>query len=79
MSMERIQNVFREVFGQEDLLITPELTARDVKDWDSFNHVNLILNMESTFNIEFSTDEIASFSCVGDILNILKTKGVDIG
>ncbi len=77
MSIERVQNVFREVFGRDDLVITPELTARDVKDWDSFNHINLVIKLESTFGIEFSTDEIAGFSCVGDILEVLRKNGVD--
>lgn len=78
MSIESVQNVFREVFVQNDLVIFPEMTARDVKDWDSFNHINLIMGLEDTFGVEFSTDEIASFSCVGDILSILKKKGVAI-
>lgn len=77
MSIECVQNIFREVFGLDDLVITPEMTARDVKDWDSFNHINLVINLESTFGIEFSTDEIASFSCVGDILKVLRKNGVD--
>jgi len=78
VSTESVQNIFREVFGQNDLVIFPEMTARDVKDWDSFNHINLIMGLEDSFGVEFSTDEIASFSCVGDILDILKKKGVAI-
>ena len=43
MSVERVKGVFREVFEDEELEIFPEMTARDIETWDSFNHINLVV------------------------------------
>ena len=54
------------------------MTAKDVVGWDSFNHINLIMGLESAFDIIFSTDEIVEMANVGDLLVILQRKGIDV-
>jgi acyl carrier protein len=78
MGIETVQAVFREVFQSEDLVLTPETTARDVPEWDSFNHINLIMGLEMAFDISFSTDEIAAMANVGDLVKILAGKGLPV-
>ncbi len=78
MGIEAVQTVFREVFQSEDLVLRPDLTARDVPEWDSFNHINLIMGLEMAFDISFSTDEIAAMANVGDLVKILIAKGLPV-
>jgi acyl carrier protein len=78
MSREKVQAIFREVFEDDNLKISPEMTARDVEKWDSFNHINLIVALEETFNIRFSSDEIGKMANVGDLFQVLKAHGKDV-
>ena len=78
MAIDEVQAVFRRVFEREDLKIFPEMSAKDVDDWDSFNHINLIISLEETFDVRFSTDEIAGMTCVGDLITILQGRGHDV-
>lgn len=54
------------------------MTAKDVQGWDSFNHINLIVALEEAFSIVFTSPEITSMQNVGDLVEILKTKGIQI-
>jgi acyl carrier protein len=75
MSIQKLQRIFREVFERDDLEIFPAMTARDVQEWDSFNHINLIVALEEEFGMTFTTDEIAGMSNVGDLVKILQKHG----
>src|ERR1700761_5042390 len=56
----KLTDIFRDVFDDETLVLTPELTASDVPGWDSFNHINLIVATEVQFKIKFKTAELES-------------------
>jgi acyl carrier protein len=71
---ERLQDVFRDVFGQRDLILRDELTAADVKGWDSLKHVELIMCIEQTFGVRFKTAEIATLENVGALASKLRQK-----
>jgi acyl carrier protein len=71
---ERVQNVFREVFDNEQLTIYREMQAKDVEGWDSLNHVTLIMTLEDTFKIKFTTREVMGFQNVGEMLDCLRGK-----
>jgi acyl carrier protein len=78
MSIQKLTSVFRNVFEDEDLTLTPEMSARDVANWDSFNHINLVIEIEGTFAVTFTTDEISTMRNIGDLVIILNAKGCDI-
>jgi acyl carrier protein len=70
----RIQDVFRTVFEQPDLVLRDEMQAKDVEGWDSLNHVTLIMAIEDEFNIKFTTREVMGFQNVGEMLACLRRK-----
>lgn len=72
--LERLNEIFCEVFDDDDIKIVPEMTANDVDGWDSLSHVNLIVVIESKFNIRFSQKELLTFKNVGDLLNSIRSK-----
>ena len=78
MSVERVKGVFREVFEDEQLEIFPEMTARDIETWDSFNHINLVVALEDAFDVTFTTEEMAGMTNVGDLVTILRSRGIDV-
>jgi acyl carrier protein len=71
---ERLQNVFRQVFDEDDLIIRPETSAKDIEAWDSINHVNLVLAVEREFGVRLSTSGIANLKNVGELARMLEAQ-----
>jgi acyl carrier protein len=75
---EKLQEVFRDVFGDDDLVIGRNTTAVDVEGWDSMAHINLIVAIEKRFGVKFTARELASTregdGNVGKLLDLLATK-----
>ncbi len=73
-----MQSVFREVFGDDDLVLHDKMTAQDVEGWDSLTHINLIIAVERRFGIKFATAEISRLKDddqnVGTFLAAVKSK-----
>lgn len=72
--LARLTSVFVDVFDDPNLAISRDTSAKDVAGWDSFAHINLVVGIEETFDIRFTTREIGSFTCVGDVLDLLAQK-----
>lgn len=71
---ERLNEIFCEVFDDDDIRIAPEMTANDVDGWDSLSHVNLILAIEIKFDLIFSHKELLTFRNVGDLMASISSK-----
>ena len=70
----QLNEVFRKIFKNPDLSITDEMTAKDVKGWDSLNHINLIVAIEKSFKIKFKTKEIQGLPNVGNLIDVVHQK-----
>jgi len=70
----RLNDVFREIFEDDGLVISDEMVAADVENWDSLNHVKLVVAIEETFGVKFSNREIGSWTCVGDMKQSLAAR-----
>jgi acyl carrier protein len=68
-----LTEVFRDVFLR-DVPLRPELTAKDVPGWDSFKQIEIIIALEEKYGIKFSTRELDSLNCVGDLARVLAGK-----
>ncbi len=70
----RLTEIFEDVFDEDSIKVTPELTAKDVDGWDSLTHIRLILTIEKAFKIKFSTSEIGKLENVGDLVTLIKAR-----
>ena len=70
----RLTQIFEDVFDENSIQITPELTAKDVDGWDSLNHIRLILTVEKAFKVKFSTSEIGRLDNVGDLVKLIQLR-----
>jgi acyl carrier protein len=64
---ERLQEIFRTVMEDGDLILTDDLTAADVPNWDSLAQVSLMFTIESEFGLQFEDDQLASLNNVGEL------------
>lgn len=70
----KLQEVFRDVFQDETLVILPEMTAGNVDKWDSITHLIMISKVEDVFNVSFRLKELIKLKNVGDLIALLKEK-----
>jgi acyl carrier protein len=70
----RLTEIFEEVFDQDEIIVTPELSAKDVEGWDSLNHIRLMLTIEKAFKIKFSTSEVGKLEKVGELVALIEAR-----
>ncbi len=68
---ERLTEVFRDVFDDENIIIKDNTTSDDIADWDSLEHVNLIVAVEREFGIKFTMGEVSGMKNVGAMVDII--------
>ena len=71
---EKLTDIFRDVFDDDEIVVSKDLTAKDVDGWDSLTHIRLIITVEKAFKIKFSTSEIGKLEKVGDLVALIKTR-----
>jgi acyl carrier protein len=67
-TLSDLQDVFRQVFDDEEIELTDSTTADDIDGWDSMMHINLIIAIEKRFGVKFAAAEIASMKAEGQNL-----------
>lgn len=72
--MKALTEVFREVFDDPEIILTDETTADDIEGWDSLSHINLIVTIETRFNVRFKQKEAISFKNVGELAKSIESK-----
>ena len=72
---ERLNRVFREVFDDEDIVVQDETTSEDIDDWDSFEHINLVVAAEEKFSFKIPMGKIATMKNVGEMDDIILELG----
>ena len=71
---DRLTDILRDVFNDNSLLATPELTAADVDGWDSFSHLRLMLTVERSFGVDFAASQMSSLKNVGELAELIASK-----
>ena len=71
---ERLNDVFQDVFDDDSIRIFPEMTARDIDDWDSLMHITLVLAVEKAFSIRLKAAEVGSLENVGQMIDLLEKR-----
>ena len=72
---ERLNRVFREVFDDEEIVLRDETTSDDIEDWDSFEHINLVVAVESEFSFKIPMGKVITMKNVGEMVDIILEMG----
>jgi acyl carrier protein len=70
----RLAEIFKDIFDEDSIEVTPELSAKDVDGWDSLTHIRVILTVEKAFKIKFFTSEIGKLENVGELVKLIKAR-----
>lgn len=68
---ERLNEVFRDFFDDDEIELTPETTADDIEDWDSLNHITLMAAVEEEFGVRFTMGQVSGMKNVGEMAEII--------
>lgn len=69
--MQKLQEIFREVFDDDTIEINENTTANDIDEWDSLEHITLIGAVEKSFKMRFKMKEVSSMKNVGEMVDII--------
>lgn len=72
--MAKVQDIFRDVFDDDSLIITDLTNSGDIEDWDSLEHIALIVSMEKEFNMSFDIKEVSKLENVGGMVDMIISK-----
>ncbi len=71
-TMAEIQEIFRDNFDDETIVLTDETNAEDIEDWDSLEQINLLTAIEKKYGLKFNLGDVRNLQNVGDLLNLLE-------
>ena len=70
----KLTDIFRDIFDDDTLERKSDMTADDIPDWDSANHINITVASESAFGIKFNSSELEELRNVGNLVATIKRK-----
>lgn len=74
MIYAKLNVIFRNLFDDDSIVVTPQTTAKDIEGWDSLEHITLIATVERTFKMKFKMGEISSMKNVGQMAKIIQAR-----
>ena len=71
---EQLNEVFRDVFDDDTIEVNDQTTSRDIGDWDSLEHINLIAAIETQFGMKFTMGQVVTMKNVGEMVDIISSQ-----
>lgn len=70
--LKELEIIFRDIFDDEDIVLTDTTNSDDIEDWDSLEQINLLVAIEKKFNLKFKLDEVSNLANVGDMVSLIE-------
>ena len=72
--LEKLNEVFHDVFDNDDIVVTEQTNANDIEEWDSLIHITLISAVEDEFDVSFDMKTVVSMKNVGDMIDAIEER-----
>jgi acyl carrier protein len=72
--LKKLAALMRAIFGDATLAPTASTTSDDLAEWDSANHVLLMVAIEAEFGVRFEPEEITAPQDVGQLVELIAGK-----
>ena len=70
----KLNEIFIEVLDLDECNLTDETSANDIEEWDSLSHIQLIVAIEKSFGIKFTSLEIMKWRNVGELVDSILSR-----
>lgn len=74
--LAELQEIFRDNFDDDTLMLTEATSAADIEDWDSLEQINLLTAIERKYGLKFSLADVRNLANIGDMLDLIARLGV---
>ena len=71
---ERLNKVFQDIFDDDSITVNENTTSNDIEDWDSLEHINLVVAIEQEFGMKFNMNEVTTMKNVGEMVDIILSR-----
>ena len=71
---ETLNEIFRDVFDDDEITVEAETNSDSIEDWDSLEQINLVVAIQDTFGIKFNIDEVNAMKSVGEMADAILEK-----
>ena len=72
--MEKVRRIFWDVFDDDTLIIEDATNSSEIEDWDSLEHISLVVSMEKEFDLKFDLKEVNKLANVGEMVELIASK-----
>jgi acyl carrier protein len=72
--LAKLQEIFRDVFDDETIILINDTTQDDIEDWDSLAQINIIVAIKKEFKVDFTMEELGNLKSVGEIVKKIEEK-----
>ena len=72
--LSRLTPIFIDILDNENIILNPETTAKDIEEWDSITYIQLIVAIEKQFKIKFTSIDVSNFKNVGEMCEAIEKK-----
>ena len=72
--MNEVNKIFIDVLDNDDIVLNRETTSDDLEEWDSLNHIQLVVAIEKKFQMRFNSSEVQSWKDVGEMCDSIASK-----
>lgn len=72
--VKQVNDIFIDVLDNDKITLEPSTTAKDIEEWDSLTHIQLIVAVEQQFKIRFSSTQLNNWKTVGDMCAAIERK-----
>ncbi|MFT3735050.1 MAG: acyl carrier protein [Rhodocyclaceae bacterium] len=72
----RLTPIFHDVFDDESIVVTPDMSAADIEEWDSLSHIRLVVSIERAFALRFSAAEVGRLKNVGEFVELIRERAI---
>ena len=72
--IEKLSPIMQRVFENPNIVVTPEMTAKDVEKWTSMTNVIFIAEVEKAFGFKFHFRDVMGLKNVGDLVQVIQKK-----
>ena len=72
--INKMNTIFCEVFDDDSIKISDNMTSADIEEWDSLNHITLVVNIEKVFCLKLNLSEVGKLENIGEMIELILKK-----